>query len=158
MNAPANDRVEKTITLTRVFDAPQALLFELFTRAEHLNRWWGPACFTASRAEVDLQVGGAWKLMMSAEQFGDSWVQGVYREINPPARLVFTCDAISPGGEVMLNGLTTVEFADQGEKTLVTVTATASGPAFMAPALAGMEQGWSEQLGKLRRYAEGLSE
>ncbi len=153
MDAATPGRVEKTIVLTRLFDAPRALMFELFTRAEHLNRWWGPECFTASRAEADPRVGGAWKLMMSAEQFGDSWVQGVYREVTPPSRLVFTCDAVGPGGEVMLEGLTTVEFAEEGDKTQVTVTATASGPAFMEMALGGMEQGWSEQLDKLEPYA-----
>ncbi len=153
-NTADTGRVEKTIVLSRLFDAPRTLMFELFTRAEHLNRWWGPACFTASRAEADARVGGAWKLMMSADQFGDSWVEGVYREVTPPAKLVFTCDAVSPGGEVMLAGLTTVEFAEQGDKTLVTVTATASGPAFMEMALGGMEQGWSEQLDKLGAYAK----
>jgi len=156
MSAPADDRIEKTITLTRLFDAPPSLMFELFTRPEHLNRWWGPECFTASRAEVDLKVGGAWKLMMSGEPLGDGWVRGVYREIDPPVRLVFTCDAISPGGAVMLEGLTIIEFADRGGRTHVTVTVTASGPAFMAPALAGTEQGWSEQLDKLARYAAEL--
>ena len=92
--------------------------------------------------------------MMSADRFGDSWVQGVYREVTPPSKLVFTCDAVSPGGEVMLPGLTTVAFFEQGAKTVVTVTATASGPAFMEMALGGMEQGWSEQLDKLGGYAK----
>lgn len=146
-------RVEKTIALVREFDCPRTLLFELFTRPEHLNRWWGPECFTASGAEIDLKVGGAWKVMMSADQFGDSWVAGEYREIDPPAKLVFTCNALGPDGSILLEGLTTVLFEDLGERSRVTVTASATGPAFMEQALAGMEQGWSEQLDKLGRYA-----
>lgn len=147
------DRVEKTVHLVREFDCPRSLLFELFTRPEHLNRWWGPECFTAAGAEVDLRIGGAWKVKMCNAQFGDSWVVGEYREIDPPARLVFTSNAPGPDGALLLEGLTTLVFEDLGERSRLTVDATAGGPAFMQPALNGMEQGWSEQLDKLGRYA-----
>lgn len=149
----ADGMIEKSIVLHRTFDAPRELLFELFTRPEHLNRWWGPEQFTARGAEVDLRVGGGWKVMMCNDQFGDSWVDGEYVEITPPSKLVFTSNARGPDGTPLLEGLTVVEFAEADGKTRLTLTATARGPAFMEPALGGMEQGWNEQIDKLGRYA-----
>lgn len=148
-----SDRIEKSIVLHRVFDAPAELLFELFTRPEHLNRWWGPEAFTARGAEVDLRVGGAWKVIMCNDQFGDSWVAGEYREIDPPKKLVFTCNALAPDGSILIEGLTTVTFEDDAGKTRLTLTASATAPAFMSPALGGMEEGWNQQIDKLGRYA-----
>ena len=56
--------LERELTLTRVFDAPRELVFQAWTDPAHLKQWWGPQGFTTPACEVDLRVGGAWKIVM----------------------------------------------------------------------------------------------
>jgi uncharacterized protein YndB with AHSA1/START domain len=147
------ERIEKTVKLVREFDAPAELIFDLFTQPRHMERWWGPREFTASGVEVDLRVGGAWKLVMSNERFGDTVIDGVYRVVERPTRLVFTSTPRTPDGQVLLDGLVTVELEPLGEGTRVTLTAYATGAPYMQMWLDGMEEGWNQSLAKLGEYA-----
>jgi uncharacterized protein YndB with AHSA1/START domain len=60
-----------TIVITRVFDAPRRLVFEAWTKPEHLMRWWGPRDLTLSLCEVDLRPGGAWRFVLRAPDGND---------------------------------------------------------------------------------------
>lgn len=79
------------IQIERVFAAPIGEVFDAWTSAELLRRWYPPGPdWDTPVAEVDLRVGGTLRLVMRSpggEEFGGS---GVYREITPPTRLVFT--------------------------------------------------------------------
>ena len=65
-------------------------MFRALTEAEQLMKWWGPKGFTVPEATLDLRPGGAWRTIMRAPDGRDHVVSGVYREIVPPSRLVFT--------------------------------------------------------------------
>jgi uncharacterized protein YndB with AHSA1/START domain len=82
---------DREIRLTRVFDAPPALVFEAMTKPEHVRRWWGRLGqgYSVPVCEIDLRVGGAWRFVNRHPQ-GEAAFHGVYREIAPPDRLVFT--------------------------------------------------------------------
>ena len=58
------------LTITRVFDAPRDLVFEAWTDAKHLAKWWGPHHFTNPVCELDVRVGGAIRIDMRAETVG----------------------------------------------------------------------------------------
>ncbi|HEY3004828.1 MAG TPA: SRPBCC domain-containing protein [Kribbellaceae bacterium] len=79
------------IRIERTFAAPAKVVFEAWTSAELLRRWYPPgADWDTPVAEVDLRVGGRLRLVMRSpdgEEFGGG---GEYREITPPTRLVFT--------------------------------------------------------------------
>jgi len=82
-------------------------------------------------------------------------VRGVYREIVPPRRLVFTNVAMNPDGDATLDGVTTVTFDDLGGKTRLTLCARVramDGEA--AIRLAGMDAGWSQSLERLVDHVE----
>ncbi len=49
---------ERTVTITRVFDAPRELVFRMWTESEHMAQWWGPQCFTNPVCEIDVRPGG----------------------------------------------------------------------------------------------------
>jgi len=81
---------DREIAVTRVFDAPRSLVFDAMTACEHMERWWGPRGFTLVECEIDLRPGGAYRFVQRAPDGGAHPFKGVWREIHPPDRLVFT--------------------------------------------------------------------
>jgi uncharacterized protein YndB with AHSA1/START domain len=151
----ATSAPEREVIITRVFDAPRELVFKAWTEPAHLAQWWGPRGFTNPVCEVDLRIGGAWRIVMRAPDGIEYPGRGVYREIVRPERLVFTNIALDKDGNPIIDGLTTVTFADHGAKTQLTLQTRAVGlVSYAARMLEGMEAGWSQSL---ERLAEKLA-
>lgn len=84
---------ERGFTIVRHFDAPRELVFRAWTEPEHLH-WFAGSAPAEIPTTVDLRIGGAWRFHM-IENADRSYVTGgIYREIAPPERLVFTHGAI----------------------------------------------------------------
>ncbi len=112
---------ETVLVLTRTFTAPREEVFRAWTDPEALKKWWaaGPG-FTTPIAEVDLRVGGRYRLGMKApDQELPYVVGGTYRAIHRPARLVYTWVWEGTDGP---ETLVTVEFRDRGSVTEVVLT------------------------------------
>ena len=90
------------------------------------SRWWGPHNFTNPVCELDVRVGGTWRIVMRGPDGTDYPCGGVYREIVPNERLVFTNIATDAAGQPVLEGLTTVTFAEMNGKTKMTVSTGAT--------------------------------
>src|SRR4029453_10872767 len=102
---------DREIVLTRLFDAPRHLVFEAMTKPEHVRRWWGilDDKYSVPVCEIDLRPGGAWRFV-GRGPMGDVEFYGVYREIEPPKRLVFTeIYAPFPNGEPGITAVYTEE-------------------------------------------------
>jgi uncharacterized protein YndB with AHSA1/START domain len=113
---------EQTLVLTRLLDAPRRLVFDVWTRPEHLARWWGPHNFSLPTCEVDFRVGGGYRFCMRAPDGTDHWVRGEYREIVDPERLVFTWVRDDEEGlRFHSTNLVTVIFAEHGAQTKLTL-------------------------------------
>src|ERR1700676_3113016 len=82
---------DRELTITRVFDAPRELCFKAWTDPKHLANWWGPRGFTLPEHTMDFRLGGAYRFRMRPPEGRDVLWYGVYREIVPPERLVWTC-------------------------------------------------------------------
>jgi uncharacterized protein YndB with AHSA1/START domain len=82
---------DEEIRMTRLFDAPPDLVFEVMTKPEHIREWWGRLGdgYSVPVCEVDLRVGGAWKFVNRHPQ-GEATFYGEYLEIDAPRRVVFT--------------------------------------------------------------------
>jgi uncharacterized protein YndB with AHSA1/START domain len=149
----ANDAAlptEREVVLTRIFDAPRSLVFKAWTDPKHLQRWFGPKPFTNPVCEVDLRVGGKWRIVMRAPNGEEFPAVGVYKEIVEPERLAFTNNAIDKDGNVIIEGFTTVSFTEENGKTKLTLqTRGTARVAYAAAYLQGMEAGWSQSLEKL---------
>ena len=78
------------ILITRSFEAPRSLVWEVMTTPRHVLRWWGPSWHPIIECHIDLRPGGAWRYT-SRDSDGNelSW-HGVYRTVEPPVRLVTT--------------------------------------------------------------------
>jgi len=82
---------DEEIVLSRLFDAPPQMVFEVMSRPEHVRRWWGQLGegYSVPVCEIDLRVGGKWRFV-NRHPKGEVTFYGEYREIDPPGRLVFT--------------------------------------------------------------------
>ena len=155
MNKPAQFG-ERTVTLTRVYDAPRDLVWRAWTDAKHLAHWFGPSGFTSFVPELDVRVGGALRIVMHGPDGNDYPMKGIFRQVVPPGLLVFSNIAIDKDGNHLLEGETTVILEEQGGKTRLTLHTRAVGLVPIAPQmLAGMEMGWSQSLDKLDELVRG---
>ena len=102
---------ERELVIRRTFDAPRMLVFAAWTEPKHLAQWSCPRGFTFRENAGDLRIGGAFSAHLRSPQGTDHRLRGVYREIVPPERLVFTHCWVDESGK-------------QGPETLVTVTLT----------------------------------
>jgi uncharacterized protein YndB with AHSA1/START domain len=137
-----------TLSLERSFDAPREAVFAAWTDPEVLRRWWaaGPDWDTPE-AEVDLRVGGGYRLAMREPGGPTHVVAGEYTEVVPPERLVYTWtwEHDSPGSA---GSIVTVLFREDGDRTTVHLTHTG----FTEPAaVARHEHGWDAVMDSLER-------
>jgi uncharacterized protein YndB with AHSA1/START domain len=140
---------ERELTITRIFDAPRALVFEAFSKAEHLKRWFAPDGFTVPDCEMDFRVGGSYRLSMRG--LGrDHWVHGVYREIVAPERIVWSGLLENEGTEMV----TTITFEEHGGKTRLNMHQTFSKE---TDSTRGAREGWTQTLEHLAEYVATLS-
>ncbi len=144
---------EQIIVVSRVFDAPRALVFEAFTDPKHLTQFWGPKGFTCPHCEVDLRVGGKFRVDMRAPDGAVYPCVGIYREIVKPERLVYVSTAAEGhpcGGGLPPRAVVTMTFADLGGKTKLTIHTRLQLAADRDAAIAGgFNEGWNDALDKL---------
>ena len=113
---------DREIRITRMFGAPRTLLFEAFTNPRHVRRWWGALGdgYSVPVCESDVRVGGKWRYVNQTPTGELAAFNGVYRDVTPPERLVFTeIFEPFPDGESVV----TVVFTEEGGNTLMTLTA-----------------------------------
>ncbi len=141
----------RELTLTRVLDAPRALVFKAWTDPKMLAAWWGPKGFTNPRCEADVRPGGALRIDMRGPDGTVYPMDGRYEQIVEPERLVFSSGALDAKGNHLFRVLTTVTFVEQEKKTLLTLEARVVE--VLDPVaeryLAGMNEGWSQSLDRL---------
>lgn len=142
--------MERELTIVRLFDAPRALVFKVWTDPKHLAQWWGPKGFTNPVCEVDPRPGGTIRIVMRAPDGAEYPMIGTFREVVAPERLVFTNAPVDADGNRLIDGLTTVTFADEGGKTRLTLHTQAKVLVpYAAQFLAGMDTGWNQSIDRL---------
>jgi uncharacterized protein YndB with AHSA1/START domain len=155
----ANARREYAVNAQRRYDAPRERVFECWTRAEHLAHWFGPAGFSIHSCEADARPGGLFRLCLRSPEGRDYWVRGSYLEVSAPERLVIRCFADDAHGVQRLDEIISVQLAEEGGGTRLTLRASAAGAGPEADAmLEGMEQGWRETLDRLGARAAAPSD
>ena len=131
---------EQEIRLTRLFDAPRQLVFEAMTKPEHVKQWWGRLGegYSVPVCEIDLRPGGAWRFV-NRHPNGDATFYGVYREIAPPDRLVYT-EIYEPHPDA--ESVVTSVFSEENGKTRLNITCLYPSPDVRDMVLkTGMEKG-----------------
>lgn len=124
MITPRNKMVLTTpsdleIKLEREFNAPRDLIFEAFTKPEHVRQWWGPCTLTMTVCDMDVRVGGAYRFELKGQDGHLSPFKGEFREITPPSRLAYTfIYDVEPYSSH--TAMVTIDFDDLGERTKMT--------------------------------------
>ena len=161
---------DQDFILTRTFDAPRDLVFDAWTKAEHLKRWFGPKGVTIPECSLDLRPGGVFHYCMQMPDGSRMWGKWIFREITRPEWLVCVVSfSDEAGGETRhpfaadwpMHTLSTVTFAEQGGKTVVTVAwrpldATEAERRAFAAGRSGMQQGWGGTMDQLTAYLATL--
>lgn len=146
---------DRELVLTRVFDAPRRLVFDAMTKPELLKRWYGARGWSMVVCEVDLRVGGAWRFVGRRPDGKEVGQHGVYREVEPPERLVNTesWEDWNPG-ELLITSV----LVERGGKT--TFTSTLLFPSKEVRDLlikAGMTSGVAENYDKLAELLASIT-
>jgi uncharacterized protein YndB with AHSA1/START domain len=129
---------EVALQVRRTFAAPREKVFAAWTEPEQLEKWMcrDVSAHTILHHQQDIRTGGQYRMEIRDPAKGETyWGQGIYREVKPPERLVFTWawSKDRPGGPTMHPGshetLVTVEFFARGNSTEVVLTHTGLGTA-----------------------------
>ncbi len=107
---------DREYEMTRVFNAPRALVFEAYTNPKHVQNWWGPRSITTRVEESDVRPGGRWRYVQVNPDGTEYAFFGEYREVVPPEKLVSTFEFEGMPGHVVVDSLTLTE--DNGKTTL----------------------------------------
>jgi uncharacterized protein YndB with AHSA1/START domain len=135
------DRDAGTIRLVRDFAAPPPVIFDAWTKPEHVACWWDPAGERLAECDIDLRPGGAFRFVSRAHP--QMPFTGVYREIQRPERLAF--DALGSQGRVMLQGV--------GAGTRMVVEIECASPEHLEQFLKmGIDTGTAQTLDNLVAY------
>jgi uncharacterized protein YndB with AHSA1/START domain len=102
---------DRELFISRLINAPRELVWEVWTKPEHIKNWWGPDGFTNTMDKMELWPGGKWEFVMHGPNGVDYKNKSIFKEILEPERIVF--EHIAP------NFLATITFEAQGEKTLI---------------------------------------
>ncbi len=114
---------EPIIVMTRIYDAPRALVWEAMTKPEHVRQWWGGPGFTNPVCEMDLRPGGLWKHVMRFPDGKELHMDFEFVEVDAPNRLVWRHVAHGKHEDGPPTSTTTVTFEDLGGKTRCTILA-----------------------------------
>ena len=106
-----------SLEVRRTIRAPRQRVFDAWTKAEELKAWHAPGPLTVSLAEIDLRPGGAYRIHMRSPDGTEHRVSGVYREIDPPKKVVYTWGW--DGDHPVKDSVVTIEFHDRGASTEV---------------------------------------
>ena len=145
---------DNELLIVRTFNAPPSLVFALWSSAEHIKRWMGPTNFTCPEATIDFRVGGSYRAMIKSNEHGENWFGGVYREIVPEKRLVFTFTWDNEGPSTGVETLVTITFEERNGKTLQTFHQTPFHSVERRDSHVG---GWSEAFDKEAAYLEKIA-
>jgi uncharacterized protein YndB with AHSA1/START domain len=147
---------EREIVVSRAIDGPRALVFDAFSEAHHLARWWGPDGFTTTTHAFEFRVGGVWDYTMHGPDGTDypNWIE--WREIVPPERIVALHGSRADDPEAFVSTVTFVERDGATELTLRSTFPTKALRDHVIEEFRAIE-GAEQTLARLAGYLQGAA-
>jgi len=150
----ATKMADDELSITRTFDAPVSLVFRVWQQPEHVRRWLGPKAFTCTSLDMDFRPGGTWRACIVSKEYGESWMGGRYREIEPDRRIVYTFAWEDGRDQPGIETLVTVTLEERDGKTVQTFH---QAPFLHVEARDSHIGGWNEVFDKEQVYLERLA-
>jgi uncharacterized protein YndB with AHSA1/START domain len=116
------ERDQLAFTMSRIFDAPRERIWQIYCDPDLIPSWWGPSYLTTTVDKMDLKVGGAWRFVQKDTEGNVHAFNGIYKEIKPPERLVYTFEYEPMAGHISTD--TIVLEALPNGRTLLTARTT----------------------------------
>ncbi|MGD0305950.1 MAG: SRPBCC domain-containing protein [Candidatus Acidiferrales bacterium] len=159
---------KERMVITRIFDAPRALVWKAWTDPTYVMQWWGPKGFTSPVCKIDFRVGGKFLCCMKSPDGQEGWNGGEYHEIVPHEKIVYSLyfadskgNKVDPAQygsehEAIEDARDVVIFEDYGSgRTKLTMI----GNELMEDAKnSGQLEGWNEMFDKVAAVVAGLAQ
>jgi uncharacterized protein YndB with AHSA1/START domain len=147
----------KAVRFTRIVNAPRPLVYDVWTKPEHLQHWFSPNGYTVEGVKSDPRPGGVFKLIMRpiGDPTGGFWSVGKYLEADAPRRVVTRLGGEAPDGSLMFEVINTAVFEEHGAHTVIHAAGEIiafSDPAIVEAAMAGMNEGWIQTLDRFELH------
>lgn len=153
----AHDRSDRTLTTTRLIEAPRTLVWRAFAEPERLRQWWGPDGFTNTFYEFDMKPGGTWRFMMHGPDGTDYPNKIVFREVVEAERLVYDHSGDGEAEKSDHRFIGTILLEDVDGKTKVTLSlAFETVEEFEKSADFGATEGGKQTLARLAEHVAGM--
>jgi uncharacterized protein YndB with AHSA1/START domain len=147
------------LSITRFFDAPREMVYEAFTKPDHARKWGGPHGFVATHFEQDARPGGKWRACLHQTEswrhgriIPDLWQGGVFQELVPPERLVYTFAWEGQGDQPTRETVITIRFTELDDSR----TRMDFHQAFFdtVELRDGHNKGWNSSFDRLNEYVQ----
>lgn len=141
------------LEIVRVFDAPRALVWKMWTDPAHVGVWWAPEHFTTPVVRMDVRPGGAIHMVMRAPDGTDYPFDGEFVALDEPESLTMRTWVNQADGSLWFRVQQTVRFEEaDGRTTMRFLAVVLDAEASAAGPLSGMEAGWTGSLNKLEAH------
>ena len=158
---------KERMVITRVFDAPRALVWKAWTDPQYVMQWWGPKGFTAPVCKIDFRVGGKFLCCMRSPDGQEGWNGGEYYEIVPHEKIVYSMYFADSNGNKVDPAELGIEHEAIGDARDVVIIedygngqtkVTLIGNETIEDAKnSGQLEGWNEVLDKVAAVVAGLA-
>ena len=110
MENEKNNTKDRELIISRTLNAPVELVWEVWTRPEHLVNWWGPSGFTSTISKMEVNPGGEWDLVLHGPDGTDYKNKSIFKEVIPLKKIVYEHVSVP-------RFMATIDFQEEGEQT-----------------------------------------
>lgn len=151
-------QTENTLVLTKEFDAPRELVFEMFKNPAHLEKWWGPETWPATVVSYDFVAGGAGHYYMQGPDGTKAWGKTIFEDIDEPNSITYLdvfSDEVGNVDDSLPQAKATITFSETEGKTTLTSTTVYKAKADLEKVVEmGMIEGLTDTWGQLERLID----
>ena len=154
MATVAKETANRELTISRLLKAPPELVWEVWTKPEHLTHWWGPVGFSTTTHEINVKPGGVWRFMMHGPDGRDYPNKIVFIEVVKPELLIYKHTGEEETADIRFH--VTVNFEKQGTKTKLTMRSLFESPEELERVVKefGAKEGMQQTVDRLEEYLE----
>jgi len=122
MNKLTTEQKENVMIVSRTFDAPRELVFDVHSDCKHLMNWYGGEEWPLSKCEMEFREGGRWSYCFNIPEEGEHCGLAIYKEINRPEKIDYNDHFLDETGEIskeLPSSIISLEFSEENGKTTI---------------------------------------